>query len=103
MRQNASCFLQAERSRLARHGWTGRPAGEYTATGAPATGDRRREGGRAAMSETTAKPTELTREELYELVWSTPMSRLAGRYGLSDVGLAKVCDRHHVPRPPRGY
>jgi hypothetical protein len=23
--------------------------------------------------------------------------------GLSDVGLAKICDRHRVPTPPRGY
>ncbi len=25
------------------------------------------------------------------------------KYGLSDVGLAKVCKRHDIPRPPVGY
>jgi hypothetical protein len=51
----------------------------------------------------TGKAVTLSREELYEKVWSTPMRKLAPAYGLSDVGLAKVCDRHNVPRPPRGY
>ncbi len=45
----------------------------------------------------------LTREELYEQVWSEPMSKLAQRYGLSDVGLAKICRRLRVPVPYRGY
>ena len=40
---------------------------------------------------------ELTREELYKRVWSTPMSKLAADFGLSDVGLAKVCKRHKIP------
>jgi len=48
-------------------------------------------------------PLTLTREELYNLVWETPISRLAPRFGLSDVGLAKLCVRHGVPRPPRGH
>ena len=38
-----------------------------------------------------------------ERVWSTPMQSLASGYGLSDVGLAKVCRKHNVPRPPRGH
>lgn len=45
----------------------------------------------------------LTRRELYDLVWSTPMIRLAETFGLSDVGLAKICAKHRVPTPPRGY
>lgn len=48
-------------------------------------------------------PTQLTRQELYELVWSEPMRTLAKRYGISDVGLAKACRRHRIPRPHRGY
>lgn len=43
------------------------------------------------------------RETLYERVWSTPISRLAPEYGLSDVGLAKLCKRLDVPRPGLGY
>ncbi len=45
----------------------------------------------------------LTRAELYEQVWKTPMRTIAQQYGLSDVGLAKTCDRHEILRPPRGY
>lgn len=49
------------------------------------------------------KTTAVTRKDLYELVWSEPMRRLATRYGISDVGLAKICRKHDIPRPPRGY
>ena len=45
----------------------------------------------------------MSREELYDLVWKTPMSRLAPTFGLSDVGLRKVCKRHGIPTPPLGY
>jgi hypothetical protein len=45
----------------------------------------------------------ITREELYELVWSIPGARLAKRIGVSDVYIARVCRKLGVPRPPRGY
>lgn len=45
----------------------------------------------------------LTREQLYELIWETPTSTLCHRFGLSDVGLAKTCKRHDIPKPPPGY
>lgn len=45
----------------------------------------------------------LTRQELYDLVWSTPMRALAPKFGLSDVGLAKICKKNNIPRPPVGY
>src|SRR5690348_14000984 len=45
----------------------------------------------------------LSCSELYELVWSEPMSTLAPKYGLYDVGMAKICRRLRVPRPWRGY
>jgi hypothetical protein len=31
------------------------------------------------------------------------MARLAKEYGLSDSGLAKICRKHNIPRPPRGF
>lgn len=46
---------------------------------------------------------EFTREQLYEEVWSMPMVALAKKYGLSDVGLRKICIRLQVPLPPQGY
>lgn len=46
---------------------------------------------------------EMTRKRLYALVWQTPMSRLAKTFGLSDVGLRKICTKHDIPTPPLGY
>ena len=45
----------------------------------------------------------LSREDLYELVWSKPMADLAKDFGISDVGLAKRCKRLGIPVPGRGY
>jgi len=47
--------------------------------------------------------TVLSREDLYTKVWKTPMCRLAKEFGISDVGLAKICRKHAIPTPPRGY
>lgn len=44
-----------------------------------------------------------SREELYDLVWSTPMRTLADKHGISGTGLAKVCRKHGIPVPERGY
>lgn len=49
------------------------------------------------------KGVTMTRDELYGLVWQTPMRTLAKRYGLSDVGLRKICKKHEIPTPPLGY
>ncbi len=46
---------------------------------------------------------EVHREELYTQVWSEPMVRLAKRYNVSDVALAKVCRKLDISVPPRGY
>ncbi len=43
------------------------------------------------------------REELYDRVWTTPMHRLAKEFGYSDVGFAKLCEKHNIPRPGLGY
>lgn len=45
----------------------------------------------------------VTREELYELVWSTPMIRVAEKFEVSGSYLARVCTELRVPRPERGY
>ena len=54
------------------------------------------------MQRTDTRHT-LTRDQLYDEVWRTPMRHLARAYGLSDAGLAKVCKRHQIPTPPVGY
>jgi hypothetical protein len=45
----------------------------------------------------------LTRRAMYDLVWSRPMTKVAADLGISDVALKKICDKHRVPTPPRGY
>jgi len=50
-----------------------------------------------------AETIVLARKDLYDQVWTTPMRVLAGKYGLSDVGLAKICKKYGIPRPSRGW
>lgn len=45
----------------------------------------------------------MKRSELFTLVWSEPVVKIARRLGISDRGLAKICTRHNIPLPPRGY
>jgi hypothetical protein len=45
----------------------------------------------------------VTREQLYEEVWSTPLTALSKKYGISDVALGKICSRLNVPKPGLGY
>lgn len=50
-----------------------------------------------------AEPVLLGREQLYEMIWHEPTRKVAARLGISDVGLAKICRKLHIPRPWRGY
>ncbi len=45
----------------------------------------------------------VTREKLYEQVWSEPMLKVAARFGVSSSYMARVCTRMNVPRPAVGY
>lgn len=49
------------------------------------------------------QPPVLTRQTLYEMVWSEPLTKVAVRFSLSDRGLAKICARANVPVPGRGH
>ena len=44
----------------------------------------------------------LPRSQLYELVWTRPVSELAKDFGISDVALAKRCRNLNIPLPPGG-
>lgn len=48
-------------------------------------------------------PTTVSRKELHEFVWTVPGVHLAARFGLSDSGLAKICRKLNIPRPPPGW
>jgi len=51
----------------------------------------------------TSSAELLTREKLYELVWQEPMLKVAARYGVASIYMARVCVELRVPRPPSGY
>src|ERR1700722_15984598 len=46
---------------------------------------------------------QLSRKQLYDLVWSEPMKNLSVRFGISDVAIKKTCARAGIPTPDRGY
>ena len=45
----------------------------------------------------------ISRKELYDLVWAEPMTSICTRFGLSDNGLRKHCKSMNIPTPPVGY
>lgn len=49
------------------------------------------------------KKVVVTREDLFERVWSRPVIHLAAEAGISDVAFAKMCRRMDIPLPGRGY
>jgi len=55
------------------------------------------------LSDKMPELRSLSREELYELVWSEAMATLAPKLGISDVGLKKRCLSLGIPTPTRGY
>lgn len=45
----------------------------------------------------------MTRQELYDLVWSKPMTHIGREFGMSDVAVRKHCKNMDIPTPPVGY
>lgn len=45
----------------------------------------------------------ITRQDLYRKVWSAPIRNLSMEHSLSDVAFLKICKKHNIPTPPRGY
>lgn len=46
---------------------------------------------------------ELTRKELYDIVWSTTLSKLTQQYAYSNDGIKKLCKQFEVPMPDGSY
>ena len=45
----------------------------------------------------------VTREKLYEEIWSEPITKVSKRHGVSDSYLIRILKNLNIPRPPRGY
>jgi hypothetical protein len=43
------------------------------------------------------------RTQLYEKVWSKPITEIAKAYGVSEKAIEKICDKLQVPIPRFGY
>lgn len=46
---------------------------------------------------------ELTRKELYDIVWSTTLSKLTQQYALSNEGIKKLCKQFEIPMSENSY
>ncbi|CAE6695808.1 hypothetical protein [Paraburkholderia domus] len=46
---------------------------------------------------------DFDRQKLYEEVWAEPVTKVSKRYGISDVGLRKICVGLDIPVPPVGH
>ncbi len=45
----------------------------------------------------------ISRNQLYDLVWSKPVVQIAKDFGISDVAIAKICKKLKIPKPGLGY
>lgn len=46
---------------------------------------------------------ELTRKELYDIVWSTTISKLTHQYAYTNDGIKKLCKQFEIPMPDGSY
>lgn len=44
-----------------------------------------------------------SKEELTIMIWETPTTHIAKKYGVSDNAVAKWCKNYNISKPPRGY
>lgn len=51
----------------------------------------------------TESAEQLSREQLYEEVWATPMRHVGTKYGLSGTEVRRLCDELQVPVPAQGH
>ena len=43
------------------------------------------------------------RDTLYEDIWNEPITKVAKKYGVSNVAIHKACKALNIPKPPAGY
>ena len=55
------------------------------------------------VSQNSSEPNRYERNKLYNEVWTEPCTKVAAKYGVSDVMIHKICKSLEIPVPPRGY
>lgn len=55
------------------------------------------------MTKSSSEKVFLSRNEIYELIWSKPFTTLSKEYNYSDNGLRKICKKHNIPTPRAGH
>lgn len=45
----------------------------------------------------------ITRQELFELVWQEPLSKLSKRLGINLHRIVKICEKYEIPHPSSGH
>lgn len=55
------------------------------------------------MTTNTEKEENFTRKELYDLIWSNPVSKILQGYAVSQTGFKNLCKEHDIPLPLNGY
>jgi abortive infection bacteriophage resistance protein len=46
---------------------------------------------------------KMSRADLYNLVWSKPITEISKQYGVRDQHVARVCDAYDIARPIAGH
>ncbi|WEX08538.1 hypothetical protein [Chelativorans sp. AA-79] len=46
---------------------------------------------------------KMSRAELYDLVWSKPLTEVARTFGVRDLHVALACDQYEIARPRAGH
>jgi len=46
---------------------------------------------------------DISKDELSELVWKLPTTKIAKMYNVSDKAISKRCEKYNIKKPPRGY
>ncbi len=49
------------------------------------------------------KLKDLSRQQLYDLIWSTPVAKVAADYGVSEAVVKYHCNNRNVPRPTKRH
>jgi hypothetical protein len=56
-----------------------------------------------ACAQAMSRRFEVSPEEMAQMVWEMPTTKVAESYGVSDKAIEKFCKKHGINKPQRGY